>query len=704
MPNPEAKAYFEQGENYQKTGNIEAAIEAYTKAIELDNKCIEAYSNRGNLYKNLGLWEKSLGDYDEIIAIRPNNATAYYNRGNLYREQGLLDQALKDYDQAIELQPDNAAAYGNRGVLYAEQRQEDKALLDYNQAIELGNVESYNNRGNLYRKHGQWHEALKDYHKAIELNRDYADAYGNRGNLYQKQGQEDKALEDYNQAIELGNVTAYNNRGVLYKKQGQTDKALKDYDQAIELQPDYADAYGNRGVLYAEQGQTDKALLDYNKAIELGNVAAYYNRGLLYTERGQWEQALEDYHKAIELNRDYADAYGNRGALYAEQGQEDQALLDFNQAIELDKTNAVAYMNRSMLYAQQGKYELALADNRKVNQLMPGFPFIDQQAREYQEKLVKQQDFQPRKIQKLELNRLYALPQLAMEFGQLNLFLGKNGAGKTTLLKVLHCIASDNPKQNLQQHFALSVIEQANIQAFLQSYQQQWQWNSTTNQSHRGTTLFEPVFIPDKCLLSLYRAIITLPHEYSAIDSQTCQKLLRNSPDKQLSNRQQNLLECFEQHYKGSESVERNRKSSPRNEFSYKLASGETIPLEQGAEGIKKLQLLRLLLENHSITRESVLLIDEAEANLHPAFVRQFVQILAALAAKGVQIFIASHSSFVLEELVIASKRNQQSAFCFALTKQGYICNDLKDGVPDNEILAEALEMHDHYDEVMWHD
>ena len=399
-----------------------------------------------------------------------------------------------------------------------------------------------------------------------------------------------------------------------------------------------------------------------------------------------------------------AQDYFLQGLNHEKAGNIEEAIEAYTKTIELDSLNILAYINRSSLYGQQGKYEQALADNRKVKQFMPNFPAIDEQAQEYRSKLVRQQDFKPIKIQKLELNRLYALPQLAMEFGQLNLFLGKNGAGKTTLLKVLHCIASDKPQQNLQQHFALSAIEQANIAAFLQSYQQQWQWNSTTDQSHRGTTLFEPVFIPDKCLLSLYLAIITLPNEYSPIDRETCQKLLRNSPDKQPSNRQQNLLECFEQHYKGSESVERNRKSSPRNEFSYKLANGETIPLEQGAEGVKKLQLLRLLLENHSITRESVLLIDEAEANLHPAFVRQFVQILAALAAKGVQIFIASHSYFVLKELVIASKQQQQSAFCFSLTKRGCLRDNLAQGVPNNEILSETLEMNDHYDEVMWHD
>lgn len=45
------------------------------------------------------------------------------------------------------------------------------------------------------------------------------------------------------------------------------------------------------------------------------------------------------------------------------------------------------------------------------------------------------------------------------------------------------------------------------------------------------------------------------------------------------------------------------------------------------SEGIKRLAILDLLLGNHYLTRDSVVIIDEAEANLHPEMIRHFMEI-----------------------------------------------------------------------------
>ncbi len=496
------------------------------------------------------------------------------------------------------------------------------------------------------------------------------------------------------------------NRGQKRQKAGNDAEAIAAYTVAIELEPHNAEIYNSRAISYRYLGELEQSLQDLNQAlaIEPNYLPAYHQRGNVYQMQEQWDKALENYNKVIELNPDYMSIYVDRALLYERTEQWNLALAEYDQLIERNPNAMVFYyLYRSECYAKQGKYEQALADSRKVNQLSDHYPMLDK-SHEYQSKLVKPQDFKPIKIQSLELDRLYALPQLAMEFGQINLFLGKNSTGKTTLLALLHCIASETPKKHLRKYFKLSLIEQANIQASLQSYSEQWLWQSTSDETHNSLFFFDSVFLPPTELLSWYSAILGDSEEYPRFYSTTCQKLLDNHRGFRELNQQESLLECFEQYYQEGETVKPDPNLESHNAFIYQLASGETIPFKQGAQGIKKVQQLRLLLENHSINRNSVLLIDEVEAHLHPALVRQFVRILAALAAKGVQIFIASHSYFVLKELVIASKQQQQSAFCFSLTKRGCVRNNLKDGVPTNEILSESLDMNDCYDEVMWHD
>ncbi len=52
-----------------------------------------------------------------------------------------------------------------------------------------------------------------------------------------------------------------------------------------------------------------------------------------------------------------------------------------------------------------------------------------------------------------------------------------------------------------------------------------------------------------------------------------------------------------------------------------------------------------------SITKDTVLFVDEPETNLHPRASAVFTQTLFRLAQAGVQVYLATHSYFVLKQL-----------------------------------------------------
>ena len=57
------KAHCEAGGLYYKLGQYALAVEEFTKAIDLDPKCVEAYENRGITYDDLGEQEKAQADF-----------------------------------------------------------------------------------------------------------------------------------------------------------------------------------------------------------------------------------------------------------------------------------------------------------------------------------------------------------------------------------------------------------------------------------------------------------------------------------------------------------------------------------------------------------------------------------------------------------------------------------------------------------------
>jgi tetratricopeptide (TPR) repeat protein len=374
-----ATIYNNRGVAYADQGDHAHAIADYTQAIALNPDFANAYNNRGLAYHHQGSYIQAIADYTQAVALNPADADAYNNRGVAYADQGDHAHAIADYTQAIALNPDFANAYNNRGIAYADQDDHAHAIADFTQAIALNPAiaTAYYNRGLAYADQGDYAHAIADFTQAIALNPDFANAYNNRGLAYADQGDHAHAIADFTQAIALdpAYVTAYYNRGLAYHHQGSYVHAIADYTQAIALNPADADAYYNRGLAYYRQGDHAHAIADFTQAIALdpAYATAYNNRGNVYADQGDHAHAIADYTQAIALEPAYATAYNNRGAAYADQDDYAHAIADFTQAIALDPTYATAYYNRGNAYADQGDHAHAIADFTQAIALNPAF-------------------------------------------------------------------------------------------------------------------------------------------------------------------------------------------------------------------------------------------------------------------------------------------------------------------------------------------
>jgi tetratricopeptide (TPR) repeat protein len=110
-----------------------AAIQAFSRAIQIDPKYASAYFMWVNVYAQIQEFPQVLADLDRAIALAPSSK-AHNNRAIMNDSQG----ALADYDRAIVLNPKNFVAHINRGNLKADKLNNIKGVLaDYNQAIAI---------------------------------------------------------------------------------------------------------------------------------------------------------------------------------------------------------------------------------------------------------------------------------------------------------------------------------------------------------------------------------------------------------------------------------------------------------------------------------------------------------------------------------------------------------------------------------------
>ena len=100
-----------------------------------------------------------------------------------------------------------------------------------------------------------------------------------------------------------------------------------------------------------------------------------------------------------------------------------------------------------------------------------------------------------------------------------------------------------------------------------------------------------------------------------------------------------------------------------KNEEFYLRNRGSDLEFSLLAEGMRKLGLLWLLIQNGTLLGGSVLFWDEPETNLNPKLFESVIGILLELQRMGVQIFIATHDYGILKELDLQSKQGDELAY-----------------------------------------
>lgn len=99
-----------------------------------------------------------------------------------------------------------------------------------------------------------------------------------------------------------------------------------------------------------------------------------------------------------------------------------------------------------------------------------------------------------------------------------------------------------------------------------------------------------------------------------------------------------------------------------KEEFFLETGKGE-FEFTMVAEGLRKLSLLWLLIQNGTLSGGSVLFWDEPETNLNPKMLKTVVEVLFALQRLGVQIFIATHNYVVLKEFALQAETSDELKF-----------------------------------------
>ena len=313
------------------------------------------------------------------------------------------------------------------------------------------------------------------------------------------------------------------------------------------------------------------------------------------------------------------------------------------------------------------------------------------------------------------------------QFSNINLIIGENGTGKTFLLKALYSAVktleeykrgddispiNDILSKKLRWTFQVDKLgdmvsknaeEGLDFQIRLDKVSLNYQFSkSATSQ----VGMIEPVaggkegnsvFVPAKEVLSLFSVILKsreIDKSFGFDDTYyDLVKALRISPS-----RGKNYA-VFADSRKVVGDVIDGKVEYDENggKWYYKNNKKQKFSIGATSEGVKKIAIMDRLLANGYLNANSIIFIDEIESALHPKAVCQFLDMIDNIANEmGLQVFITSHSYFVIKKLFLIALKKENTVKCISLNKgkEAQIC-DLHDGMPDNSIIDTSIQLYE---------
>lgn len=314
------------------------------------------------------------------------------------------------------------------------------------------------------------------------------------------------------------------------------------------------------------------------------------------------------------------------------------------------------------------------------------------------------------------------------DFSNINLIIGENATGKTFLLKAMYSairsmedykrgddvrsindILSEKLRWTFQVDKLGDIVNRSASDSLcfkmVTDHEQnclEYQFSQSANikvgsvDAPKAQKEGNSIFIPAKEVLSLFSVILKsreVDKSFGFDDTYyDLVKALQIAPSKGRN------FDAFSKARKELSSVINGKVDYDDNsgKWYYRNESGQKFSIGATSEGVKKISIMDRLLGNGYVNRESVLFIDELESALHPDAICEFLDMISYIAHEmRIQVFISTHSYFVIKKLFLIALQHPGEVTCISLAKgkEPQISN-LSDGMPENSIIQASVDLY----------
>lgn len=223
---------FAQGVIQREAGNLDKALELFTKALDIDPNDPAALYEKARLLSGKGQITEAYSLAKKAVELDPENKWYKDTYADIARKEGKYDEYVKTYEELVQKYPDDFNFLNDLAYAYVFTGEYKKAIVEYNKIEQqIGiNEALINQKVKLYSQIGDYQGGVKEYEKLINSNPEETRYYALLAEYCSKNKMDDKALWAYQQIekINPGDPYVHISLADYYKKRNNPQKSFEE--------------------------------------------------------------------------------------------------------------------------------------------------------------------------------------------------------------------------------------------------------------------------------------------------------------------------------------------------------------------------------------------------------------------------------------------------------------------------------------------
>lgn len=286
----DVRSLIAASEKFEREDSFPEAIDAITKAIEIQPDSADLYNRRGMLYYGTANKEKAVADFKKAAELGPDDERIVFNAARLLIHFEHCTDALAILDSYISRNATNARAFFDRAISKKCLNDLPGHFNDISAAIELDPT------NNAYRSaKAAILDDLGDSEKAFELHVRLIDSVEQRLTKIEKPEEAAPLKRDL--------AVLYRGRARFLHARGETALEFADLAKMVQHEPTFY-SYHVRAEAYVEHKMLSEAIDDLTQAIRIAKhspIESLIRRAEVHVLAGDLAEAVKDYETVLKI-------------------------------------------------------------------------------------------------------------------------------------------------------------------------------------------------------------------------------------------------------------------------------------------------------------------------------------------------------------------------------------------------------------------